>query len=59
MTVTSGTKPLMALLGVDVPEVSWGVPMALGVRVSIVAVFETLPVLSSYSTPIGSFNFRQ
>jgi hypothetical protein len=58
MTVTSGTKLLMALLGVDVPEVSRGVPTLVGVRVSIVAVIETLPVFPFYSAPIGGFSLR-
>lgn len=35
MTVTSGTKPLTVLLGVDVPDASGGVPLPVGVSVSM------------------------
>lgn len=50
MTVTSGMKLLIAALGVDVPELSIGVPFPVGVSVSIVLIFQSFAVSASYSS---------
>lgn len=49
MTVTSGMKLLIAVLGVDVPELPIGVPVAVGVSVSILLLFQFLAVFASYA----------
>lgn len=66
MTVTSGIKPLVGLLGVDAPELPIGVPFPVGLKVSMALDLTALPLSASLSdrefrgndysrgTPIGS-----